>query len=691
MSEYMQRKQPNAYTQPKAKPNQYSAEQTREAQLRELEYNLRPRAQNQTVQKKEDEETKTETGETTSNKFASTNNQNDIIQGYIPVGTTLDTQTNDIEVFANVEGKIIVRFYTVGGEEKEREVTQTIDEKRNWILQNYNWNAIIKIIKYASDESTDFEYNIPTDLEGTSADDVKIIPDAGIIAIVEKQVNNNINGNDITNENLDNLMNGVDGKPGNSFASIMGENDKDSLRNEKDNESLMDEEGSEIEIPNFENASEETIYDFFEDITHARNGLWSTKTNITNVVSIRRAIDDNVTQYNDSIAVCWTTETEEDVVTKHAKVYTASTEPGELDDHRILLPQTLTMELGYHKGRQPGGRTSQALIKNSGDSDTTNFYADDTTFNFHHGGNDGVNISGMSSNSLSTDYISTEENEFLVNLMYVKAFKILTQWGEKRNIKAYDNLKDWKDAKKYEFVEFNEGKAKFKLEGSEDNIERDVDGIKSYISNKYSASDELKESFVRIMESVDDTFEKPDNLSELNSDDIKVLIKDDHVKGILEKQMDYTKDVGDIDGKPGNAFIAILDGEIESFDNLHNKAIEDFEDLESVFDNLKETLGDEVSKSKINYLKDLKPGTVTEDSKYDGDNAITNNNEDGSQVIEQNVGGWSEGCQIVFGPEKFYEFWGHVSDKAEDSGQRRWYYTIINLESQETTTNQETE
>ena len=66
MSEYMQRKQPNAFTQPKAKSNQYSTQQTREAQLRELEYNLRPRAQNQTVQKKEDEETKTETGETTT-------------------------------------------------------------------------------------------------------------------------------------------------------------------------------------------------------------------------------------------------------------------------------------------------------------------------------------------------------------------------------------------------------------------------------------------------------------------------------------------------------------------------------------------------------------------------------------------------------------------------------------------------
>ncbi|PLX15122.1 MAG: hypothetical protein C0599_17265 [Salinivirgaceae bacterium] len=63
MSEYMRRKMPNSFTQPKAKPNQYSAKQTREAQLRELEYNLRPRAQNQTVQKKEDEETKTETGE----------------------------------------------------------------------------------------------------------------------------------------------------------------------------------------------------------------------------------------------------------------------------------------------------------------------------------------------------------------------------------------------------------------------------------------------------------------------------------------------------------------------------------------------------------------------------------------------------------------------------------------------------
>ncbi|HRW63421.1 MAG TPA: DUF4157 domain-containing protein [Bacteroidales bacterium] len=617
-------------------------------------------------------------------------NANYSIQGVIPVGTTLDTKTNEIEIESNDDGKINVKFYTVGGEEKTQEVSKNVTTIRQWILDNYNWNGIIRIMKYVSDESTKFHYTIPDDLSGTTDDDLKIIPDEGIFAIIEIQVDNNINGVDITNDNYESFMNGVDGMPGDKFAEIMGEEDKNAIRNEGDNTNIIDEEGNEIEIPVFNSANEETLYEFFKDITLARNGLWSKNENITNIVSLRRAIDENETQYNDTIAVCWISK-DGDTEKKNAKIYTATTEPGEIDDHRQLVPQTLTMELGYHKGRQPGGRTSQALIQDKGNSDKVNYYDGDTTMNFHHGGNGDVNLLGMSTSGLSTDYVSTEEEEFEINTLYVEAFRILTQWGKKRDVKAYEYLKDWKEAVKYEFTEIKDGKVKFKKNGTDDIIERDINGIKDYIANKYSVNNENKDILVRIIQSVDNTFIIPENIYDLGKDELKELITENHVKGILEKQMNYIKDVGDIDGKPGKSYISILDGEMETFDFMHGKALTDFNDLEDVFTDLKDILGDDVAKDKIDYLKDLEPGTITEREMYEGDNSITGENTDGSQTIEQDVDAWSEGCQVVFGPEKFYEFWGHVTDKAMDSGQRRWYYTIINLETQETTTEETTE
>ena len=621
------------------------------------------------------------------------------IQKHEAIGATSEVKTNELEVFEITNDQIIIVFYTSEGITKDVYLKKSITYIRDYIIRNYNWNGIISIMKFLSNESTDFHYVVPTDLSGTISDDVKIIPDEGIFAIVEVQVNNNINGADITNENIQDIMDGVDGLPGDKFAEIMGEDDKNSIRNEGDNTNLLDEEGNEIEIPEFDSASEETLYDFFEDITKARNGLWSSAENITNVVGLRRAIDDNVTKYNDTMAVCWISKDGEEEV-KNAKVYASTTEPGEIDDHRQLVPQTLTLELGYHKGRQPGGRTSQVLIQDKSNSDTVKYYSGDSTMNFHHGGNEGANISGMSTAGLSSDYISTGEKEFKANVLFIEAFRILTQWGNEKDIAAYEYLEDWKEAKKYVFSEIDNGKIKFKQFKSDVEIERDVDKIKDYIVGKYSGSNDDKDNFIRIIQSVDETFTQPENIYDLEREDLKNLIEDNHVQGILEKQMDYFKDDDGIDGMPGATYLDILDGELETFDYMHKKALTDFEYLRRVFkvlrkifndDDLTPILGEDTVEDKIDYLKNLKPGTITERGLYEGDNSITGENMDGSQTIEQDVDGWSEGCQVIFGSEKFYEFWGHVTDKALDSKQRRWYYTIINLETQETTTEETTE
>ena len=54
-----------------------------------------------------------------------------------------------------------------------------------------------------------------------------------------------------------------------------------------------------------------------------------------------------------------------------------------------------------------------------------------------------------------------------------------------------------------------------------------------------------------------------------------------------------------------------------------------------------------------------------------------------NDVIEANVienatvGLYSAGCQVIYDTEVFYEFWNKLLQRAKSSGQRRWYYTLI--------------
>jgi len=41
--------------------------------------------------------------------------------------------------------------------------------------------------------------------------------------------------------------------------------------------------------------------------------------------------------------------------------------------------------------------------------------------------------------------------------------------------------------------------------------------------------------------------------------------------------------------------------------------------------------------------------------------------------------GQQKGCQVIYGAKTFYYYWWNTINKAESSGQRRWYYTLINI------------
>lgn len=560
--------------------------------------------------------------------------------------------------------------------EKTKELNKSYDAIRKDIASKYNWNAIVGMMKFCAQNDSDFTYKIPTNLSGTEQDNKLIMPDAGMMSIVKLQLENALtNAKDGTK-----VLKKVDAEPGNYFATkIMSESSKEALMNEEDNHHMKDEHGQQIQAPNM-NASPQVLYKSLRALVHARNGLWSDQANITNMVGIRRKLDKDVTKYNDSLIVCWI-----DVKgTKHAKVYAATTEPGEISNHRQMTAQTLTMEPGYHSSRQPAGRTSQFLARNKNNSETLKF-SGDSGFNFHHGGDGQVNIKGMKGGGLSDSNTAKTEDEFAVNMLYVQAFTILTRWGKKQGKKAYDHLKEMKEVALYKFQEMKDGNISLKRDSDEKAVTKEIAPLKAYLAKAGAKDDKGREKFVRIIQSVDGQFQKPENLAKLKEADLKKLITDEHIKGILEKQMDYFADITDIDGKPGSSYINILDGKMDKLTERKAAAEKDYPAIEAIFKELKETY--KIKESRINYLKGLMPGTQNERNLYNK----AGKNADQSTKIDQNVVGWSEGCQVVFGPEKFYEFWSDVTDKATTSGQRRWYYTLIDEESFKTTTEQGSE
>jgi hypothetical protein len=503
-----------------------------------------------------------------------------------PIESTSDTMTNQVEVENIDEDQIIVRFYTVNGEEREQTIARNITAIKNWILNRYNWNGIINIMKYVADNSTNFNYTIPSDLSGTTDDNDKIIPDDGILAIVEAQVSDNINGDDITNDNYESFMNGVDGLPGTLFAGIMGEESLNSIRDEGDNNSMTDSEGNDIEIPDFSSADEETLYDFFKAITIARNGLWSENENIVNLTGLRRALEtseeeDHEVQWNDTMAASWISNDEEGNEIKQCKTYVATTEPGDRDSARMITPQTMTVLLGLHQSRQPGGRTKNFAIRGS-DEDNNVYDFDNETWmagiNLHPGGMDGY-IGGMEVTSDELDGFSGEsgamsDNDFNDNVKLIEIFHILSKYGKDKEKSAYDYLKEEKETAS----EVEEAQRSEQEEQAIDNFER---------------------------------------VEELLEEDVFTSEYKDYIKNTVA--FNYEDEEEDLDG----------DNEMAS------------------------------------------PGVTTTEL------------DDGSMEVSSEEGGAvgpsSAGCQVIYGGREFYDFWWNTANKAEEYGQRRWYYTLIDI------------
>ena len=76
------------------------------------------------------------------------------------------------------------------------------------------------------------------------------------------------------------------------------------------------------------------------------------------------------------------------------------------------------------------------------------------------------------------------------------------------------------------------------------------------------------------------------------------------------------------------------------------------------------------------YVKQIRTQTLLEREKFKASEE-KKGLESSGQKIKDLVGAWSELCQVVFGPEMFYEMMRFTLVNALQTGQRRWYYTLI--------------
>ncbi len=498
---------------------------------------------------------------------------------------------NTYEVATTESGNIELTLIDNESIRTEHILTNNIEAIRSYILRQYNWNAIVKTMKYISDNVNEFTFTSPTNISGTTDDNQIIIPDDGILGVVKLQLENAISSNngEITADNINNITNAADGKPGANFATIMGETSQNTLRDEAGNTSMQKEDGTTIDLPDFSSDSEVTLYDFIRDITLARNGLWSDEENIVNLTGLRRELEiseeeDHAVQWNDTMAASWIETDEEGNQVKHCKHYTATTEPGNRDSSRMLRPQTATVLLGLHSSRQPAGRTKNILAQNSDTSGNGLTFREDRGMNLHPGGMRGYNAAAGNNNLRGGMVVSsgaladmaggngaTTEDQFFVQLRLSKLFYLLSKYGINRNKSAYNHLKDLRN----------------------------------------------------------------------------------------------------------NAIL--LQSQSTPLTNSQEVAITDYNSVESLLSN------NEYNDARKNYLKNtLKFDTIRENDILDGEsttepNVSTANLQDGSLEVSSNVGQSSEGCQVIYGGGNFYDFWWNSLNKAEQSGQRRWYYTLINI------------
>lgn len=578
---------------------------------------------------------------------------------------------------------------------------------RNYIVAAYNWNGMIKMLQFAYKNNND-KYLLPNQLTGTESDNLIIIPDQAIIYVIQTQLKQSIKTWGLSQPNLSKILREVDGLPGNSFITkIMEAESKAIFFDESGNESQCTiEDDMNIDVPGLK-ADSETLYQFFRDMVRCRNGLWSDISGVVNIVGFRRKIDvANKTGYNDTIATCWLEADNSGILKPHVEVTIASTEPGNRDNSRQLVPQTMTLVPGYHHLRQPGGRTRNAVKmgKKNGalvwERDRVNGRAvekeKDTTMNFHQGNNNFRYPGPSRPSSIRKSWLSKHGIRGLIqhgfptggfsqqalhdlNLTLSEVYLILSRYGWDGKTPCYQNLLKMTKV----FPVSNDGLANGKInisrttnDGQELGKPIDIQKAKNWFVNFwYKRRNNTVErakcaAILKKLKALDDT--KAATWHELDKTGLLAVLTDTHINEIVNTQIQYATDWTTIDGLAGPSFYRFANGIrqtvaaaqtdkarlAELFEQLNDFPLLDIPGLIQKFQHHFYIKTDRNRESVLISTQEL--------PEFEAD------------IIKNGtVGDYSLGCQIIYDTEVFYTFWTKLLKRAQAVGQLRWYYTLI--------------
>ncbi len=583
----------------------------------------------------------------------------------------------------------------------KKTVNRSLEASRAYILSNYNWNGVIKLMRFVYKQHTE-SYLVPDQLNGDEADNKLILPDLGIAYLISLQLIDALKGTtSASNSSL--ILKKADGKPGKFFFKSIIKKEKLPFLNEANNKAQKDPDTNQKLIPPSSDASPAEFYQYFKKIVKLRNGIWSNKKGFVNLIGLRRVVVKKRASdagYNDTIACCWLDKQGN----PQCELNIATTEPGNRQRSRQLFPQTMTMVPGYHNLRQPAGRTRNALKEGSnvainrgrGNDRELQWCPGDTTMNFHQGGNTfrypsspGLTASNAKKERkiwLSKFGLTAEmqkgipsskadsEQLFQLNLVLSEIYLLLSKYGEDGQKAPYKNLEAMLGHAPIKQSAIKNGTVTVRQQGFNQKVinvahvkERTV---KIWFDNR--RKEKTKKKIYEILKHVSDFSQAEIKTWEnFSFEQVLNLIKDEHVERIIEIQSQYLTHINKgVDGIAGNQFYNMISGIYQNKAEAKKDKVR-LDELLNQLDSLP------VRKS----LKNIFKRSMVIKTYLNRKNVFVSTKhlpEKDMDIVDNFlVGGYSAGCQVFFDTEVFYTFWTKLLQRASLSGQRRWYYTLI--------------
>jgi hypothetical protein len=526
-----------------------------------------------------------------------------------------------------------------------------LEDCRNYLLGElsgqYTLNAVVRIARFVSAQIPEVQYVTPTDLMGLPSDDPKIMPASVLCGIALLQA-------DVT-------PGSIDGKPGPQFiGSVMRQLQgvgRDARQMAFMAEPVAPLSAELMQRPHLDKASERELYQYLKALTLFRNGLWSDRPLVTNILSLaqRPIASENNEIWNDQFFICWLEPNGNGAMTERVLRATGTTEPGDTIGDPTIPPQTYIVRMGYHKSRQPGGRGHRIMAKNKGNSRFRFDLDDDRGLNFHSGGSS-ADDAGFRK---VLDKPINKAQEWERNMVLTELFWHLSHWGtdaKTRSIAAL-RLAAQRSIPRIESSDNNRIVVVHGTQRKEIQVERCI----NFMKNNWIQRHNTPEVLYKILRFVDPLFVAPASPAQL-------IITPQHVRGVVEQQVAYLADISQIDGMPGNTFVSIIEGKVQKA----AAARPTLERVEALLQNPVLSLGER------QYLLRLKFNTQTERAVIH-QHALARPLPGGGFQIRERIGNWSIGCQVIYGNEQFYRFWYTLTQFTSQTGQRQWYYSLIEV------------